>query len=153
MGKTAVGLFESRGSVDGVVRALAVEGFLSNDVRVLSEPLDMPSTGALSTPHTDFEVALTRDLMAMGATEAHAEAYVEGVRRGEILVFATAPSDKADAAVAIMNRHGAVGVDEVSGEQSSLPGTGPKDAPPDREPSVLSGRASSTGRGARLFVW
>src|SRR5664279_405613 len=111
MAKTAVGLFKDQGSVDSVVRALEADGFRAEDARVLSEPLDMPSSGVMSTPRVDFEVGLTRDLRAMGATDAHAAAYVERVRRGGVLVFATAPGDKADAAVAIMNRHRATGVE------------------------------------------
>ena len=153
MAKTAVGLFKDGGSVDGVVKALEGEGVSSGDIRVLNEPLDMPSSGVLSTPRVDFETALTRDLIAMGASEAHAAAYVEGVRRGGTLVFATAAGDKADAAVAIMNSHGAAGVDEVLGQETSLPGTGQSAAAPVRETSVLAGAAPSYGSGARLFVW
>ncbi len=152
MAKTAVGLFENRSSVDDVVRALKADRFGAKDVRVLSEPVDMGGGGAMSTPHTDFEVDLTRDLRAIGATEAHVKAYVEGVRRGGIMVFATGPGDKADAAVAIMNSHGAVEVDEVSGSDLQLPGA-EQNAAPDLEASVLAGRTRSRGKGARLFVW
>ena len=34
MSKTAVGLFENSGLVDGVVRDLTAEGFLEKDIRV-----------------------------------------------------------------------------------------------------------------------
>ena len=80
MAKTAVGLFENSGLADEVVRDLVASGFLRNDVRVLSEPREMAGSGLMSTPHTDFEVALTRDLTAFGVLEADAEAYVQGVR-------------------------------------------------------------------------
>ena len=153
MAKTAVGLFENRNSVDDVVRALEADGFGAEDVRILSEPVDMTISGVMSTPRVDFEVELTRDLRAMGATDAHAAAYVEGVRRGGILVFATAPGNKADAAVAIMNRHRASGVEEVGGSDASLPGVSQSDAAPVRETSVLAGASPSFGSGARLFVW
>ena len=153
MAKTAVGLFKDQGSVDSVVRALEADGFRAEDVRVLSEPLDMPSSGVMSTPRVDFEVGLTRDLRAMGATDAHAAAYVAGVRRGGILVFATAAGDKADAAVGIMNGHGAVGVEEVGGGSPELPNADQGAAAPVRETSVLAGAAPSFGSGARLFVW
>ena len=81
MAKTAVGLFENRSSVDEVVGELKASGFPQKDVRVLGEPREMAGSGVTSTPHTDFEVDLTRDLKAIGATEADAEAYVRGVRR------------------------------------------------------------------------
>ena len=38
MAKTAVGLFESSGSADEVVRDLEASGFLRKDVRILKEP-------------------------------------------------------------------------------------------------------------------
>ncbi len=67
MAKTAVGLFENSGSADEVVRDLEASGFLRKDVRVLKEPLEMSGSGLMSTPHTDFEVGLTRDLTANAA--------------------------------------------------------------------------------------
>jgi hypothetical protein len=59
MTKTAVGLFENSGLVDGVVRDLESNGILSKDIRVVSEPLEIAGGGVLSTPRTDFEVDLT----------------------------------------------------------------------------------------------
>ena len=69
MAKTAVGLFENSGSADEVVRDLEARGFLRTDVRILKEPLEMAGSGLMSTPHTDFEVELTRDLTAFGVLE------------------------------------------------------------------------------------
>ncbi len=69
MAKTAVGLFENPGSVDEVVRDLEASGFPKDDVRVLGEPREMAGSGLMSTPHTDFEVDLIRDLRAIGAAE------------------------------------------------------------------------------------
>ena len=94
MAKTAVGLFESSGSADEVVRDLEASGFLRKDVRILKEPLEMAGSGLMSTPHTDFEVGLTRDLMAFGVLEADAEDYVQGVRRGGVMVFATGSGER-----------------------------------------------------------
>jgi hypothetical protein len=144
MTKTAVGLFENSGLVDGVVRDLESNGILSKDIRVVSEPLEIAGEGVLSTPRTDFEVDLTHDLMAFGVVQAEAEAYVEGVQRGGVIVFAT--GQKAEAAAEIMNRHGAVGVEKVSGAESALPHV-------DHDPSGQSGGSSSTSSGARMFVW
>src|SRR5271165_2311003 len=121
MAKTAVGLFENSGSADGVVRDLTSKGFLQNDIRVLGEPVEIPGSGLMSTPHTDFEVSLIRDLTAFGVVEADAEAYVQGVRRGGLMVFATGPGKQADQAAEIMNRHGAVEIEEISAPQPALP--------------------------------
>jgi len=89
MAKTAVGLFENSELADEVVRDLVANGFLKNDVRVLGEPREMAGSGLMSTPHTDFEVQLARDLIVLGVLEAEAKDYVQGVRRGGVMVFAT----------------------------------------------------------------
>jgi len=99
MARTAVGLFENPVSVDAVVRDLEASGILSKDVRVLGEPLEMAGSGVMSIPHTDFEVGLTRDLTAFGVVEADAEAYVRGVRRGGVMVFASGSDDRSEAAI------------------------------------------------------
>jgi len=153
MAKTAVGLFENPGSVDEVVRDLKASGFPQKDIRVLGEPRDMAGSGVMSTPHTDFEVVLIRDLRAIGAAEADAEAYVRGVRRGGVMVFATGPGEKADAAAEIMNRHCAVEIEELSASVPHLPSTAGDDVAPGRDSSVQAGRVRSPGAGARLFVW
>ncbi len=153
MAKTAVGLFENPASVDEVVRDLEASGILSKDVRVLGEPREMAGSGVMSIPHTDFEVGLTRDLTAFGVVEADAEAYVRGVRRGGVMVFATGSGEKADAAAEIMNRHHAVEIEELSASRPELPSAHNGEAPPVRDLSVQTGRSRSAGGGARLFVW
>jgi hypothetical protein len=73
MAKTAVGLFENSGLAEEVVRDLEATGFPKNDIRVLGESREMAGSGLMSTPHTDFEVGLIRDLTAFGVIEADAE--------------------------------------------------------------------------------
>ena len=153
MAKTAVGLFENPASVDEVVCDLEVSGIISKDVRVLGEPREMAGSGMMSIPHTDFEVSLTRDLTAFGIVEADAEAYVRGVRRGGVMVFATGSPEKADAAAAIMNQNCAVEIEELSASAPHLPSTVGDDAPSGRDSSIQVGRVRSPGAGARLFVW
>ena len=155
MAKTAVGLFENPGSVEEVVRELKASGIPQKDVRVLREPREMAGSGVMSTPHTDFEVDLIRDLRAIGAAEADAEAYVRGVRRGGVMVFATGSGEQADAAVEIMNHHCAVEIEELNTSVQYLPGTVSKgdDVVPGHDGSVQVGRVRSPGDGARLFVW
>lgn len=153
MAKTAVGLFENSALVDDVVRDLEANGFLPKVVRVLGEPREMAGSGLMSTPHTDFEVGLIRDLTVFGVVEADAEDYVQGVRRGGVMVFATGLGDKAEAAAQIMNRHGAVEVEKINASQPDLPTADHGETPPVRELSVQTGRFRSPGSGARLFVW
>ena len=153
MAKTAVGLFENSGLADEVVRDLEATGFPGKDVRVLGEPREMAGSGLMSTPRTDFEVDLIRDLAAFGVLEADAKSYVQGVRRGGVMVFATSSSEKADAAAEIMNRHGAVEIEEISASRPELPNADPGRATPARDTSIQTGRFRSPGSGARLFVW
>jgi hypothetical protein len=136
MAKTAVGLFENSGLADEVVRDLEATGFPGKDVRVLGEPREMAGSGLMSTPRTDFEVDLIRDLAAFGVLEADAESYVQGVRRGGVMVFATSSSEKADAAAEIMNRHGAVEIEEISASRPELPNSGPRYFYPNWEVSL-----------------
>ena len=153
MAKTAVALFENSGLVDGVVRDLTAKGVLQKDIRVLGELIEMPGSGPTSTPRTDFEVDLIRDLTAFGVVEADAEAYVQGVRRGGVLVFATGSGEKADKAAEIMNRHGAVEIETIGASGPALPNADVVEETSVREPSTQTGRVRSPGSGARLFVW
>jgi hypothetical protein len=159
MSKTAVGLFENSGVAEQVVHDLDAIAFPRNEVRVLKETLDMALAGVTSTPHTDFEVGLGRDLKAIGASEAEANAYVQGVRRGGVLVFATGSSVEVDSAAAIMNRHGALKVEELIGREpggsGAMGGSLPlsRDANMPARETTQTGRVRQSGDGARMFVW
>ena len=153
MPKTAVGLFENRGLADQVVHDLEVSGFPRDDVRVLVESRDMTVTGVMSFPRTDFEVELGRELKAIGANEWEAKAYVQGVRRGGVLVFATGSNEKVDNAAEIMNRHGTLEVEELIGRELNPGGMVGENAPLVNESRFQTGRIRQSGGGARLFVW
>jgi hypothetical protein len=153
MPKTAVGLFNNSSLADQVVRDLEASGLPRDDVRVLSEPLNMVVTGMMSTPRNDFQVGLNRDLRKIGATEAEAEAYVQGVRRGGVLVFASGPDEKIGAAAEIMNRHSPVEVEELTGGELNLPSTTGRNVNATHDGSVLTGRTRQAGGGARMFSW
>ena len=51
-------------------------------------------------------------LVGLGVPEEEAGYYTEGVRRGGALLSASVPDDRVDEAVAMMNRHGAVNIDQ-----------------------------------------
>jgi hypothetical protein len=92
-----------------------------------------------------------RELRGIGAADADAAAYVQGVRSGGVMIFATGEGEKADTAAGIMNQHFAVEVEELNGSEPHLPSTNADD--PARVGSVQVGRVRSPGAGARLFVW
>jgi len=152
--KTAVGLFESGHRVDDVVREIEALGFPWNEVRTLAEPASFEITGVMSFPRLDFEVDLRRELARIGATQAEIEFYVEGLRRGGALVLATSDDDKqVDAAAELMNRRGAMGLEEVTGPEPHLPRVVREGSSPTAYTSVLAGRVRQSGGGVCFFVW
>jgi hypothetical protein len=153
MSKTVVGLFENSSLADQVVHDLEASGFPRDDVRILSEPMDMAVTRVMSTPHNDFQVSLNRDLRKIGATDQEANAYVQGVRHGGVLVFASGPDGKIEAAAEIMNRHSPVEVEELTGGELDLPSATGKTVARVQNSSVLTGRTRQAGGGARMFSW
>ena len=153
MPKTAVGLFENSGLADQVVRDLEASGFPRNDVRILGESLDMAGSGVMGIPNIDFEVSLNRELRTIGASRTEAEAYVKGVRRGGVLVFASGSDEKIDAAAEIMNRHRPIEVEELTGGKLNLPSTTGENVTPTHAGSVQTGRVRQSGSGARVFAW
>ena len=153
MPKTVVGLFENAGLADAAVGEIVALGFPRQEVRTMREPTDLDVTGVMSFPRLDFEVALNREITRIGATIPEARAYVEGLRRGGALVFATGSDENVETAGNIMNRHGAVEVEDVIGAEPQLPGVVHKNMTPIRESAVMAGRIRQPGGGACFFVW
>ncbi len=153
MPRTTVGLFEDPESVEDVVREIETLGFPREEVRVVDEPRTFPVTGVMSFARLDFEADLVRELMRIGATKAEAQAYMDGLRRGGALVLATGSDEKVDKAADIMNRRGAVEIEETSGPEPRTPSTVHENAMPAPESSVMAGRIRQPGGGACLFVW
>ena len=152
MPKTAVGLFENPGAVDDVVHEIEALGFPRNEVRTLGEPVAFEVTGVMSFPRVDFEVDLTRALAGIGATDADARIYVDGLRRGGALVFATGSGEKVGSAAEIMKQHGAVDVEETTGGEPYLPSVDQESMSSTRDSPVQTGRVRQSGGGA-YFVW
>jgi hypothetical protein len=153
MPKTTGGLFENPDLVDDVVREIEALGFPRKEVRTLEEPATFEVTGVMSFPRLDFEVELSRELTRIGATKVEAQAYVKGLRRGGALVFATGSDEKLDAAANVMNRHGAVEIEETSGPEPGLPHVVHENMTPMRDSPVQAGRVQRPGGGACFFVW
>ena len=153
MPKTVVGLFENPQLVDDAVREIEALGLPRRDVRTMKEPASFEVTGIMSFPRIDFEVDLSRELARIGATIPETRAYVEGLRRGGALAFATGSDEKVDAAANIMNRHGAVEVEEVTGSEPELAPVGHHGATPKCNSSVMTGRVRQADGGACVFVW
>jgi len=152
MPKTAVGLFQNRNVVGQVVRDIESAGFPRTEVRAIGEPLDLGVTGVLSIPRVDFEVDLFRELSRMGASRTAAQAYVDGVRSGGVLVFATGSDDQVVQAAGIMNRHGAVQTQEDNAPEPHLHSRYRESGAALATGTVQTGRLRQGG-GACLFFW
>jgi hypothetical protein len=166
MAETAVGLFENLGTADSVVDALRANGLPSNGIRVLSKPSAAQGGNGSNTPSIDFASSLTKDLRSMGATDWECEAYVDGVRRGNALVFATGSHAQADTAIGVMNAYDPIELEEFSTASTAQTGirTG---AMRKREGITLKGEEAAVpegvtlgsekerarSEGARVFSW
>jgi hypothetical protein len=153
MSETAVGLFQNPSVADQVVKEINAGAFPRIEIRILGEPREMSVNGAMSTPRLDFEVGLNRELEAIGATSDEANAYVRGVRRGGVLVFATGTSAQVDKAAEIMNRHEAIEVEELIGSGLPTDSLAGETMTRIQDSSTQTGRISQPGSGARMFVW
>jgi hypothetical protein len=152
MPKTVVGLFENPALVDDAIREIEALGIPRQEVRSLQEPANFAVTGIMSFPRLDFETDLTRELTRIGATDPEAHAYLEGLRRGGALVFATGSDEQIALAGRIMNLNGAVEIEEVSGTEPHMPVVAHRHMPKLDSP-VLAGRVRESGGGACVFVW
>jgi uncharacterized protein (TIGR02271 family) len=92
MAKTVIGLFDDHREAQPIVQALVDDGFRREDIRTL----------------TSQEEASVGTLSAHGVPEAEAQAYADAVRRGGAVVLVDAADDRANRAVAIMQRAPAV---------------------------------------------
>jgi hypothetical protein len=146
MSKTSVGVFATPVLAEAVAEEIRGTGVAPGEVRLLSEPQDMPVNNVLSTPGIDFSLSLSRELVAIGASEPEAQAYVDAVRQGGALVFATGTEAQVDGAAAIMNRHNAAQVKELSGVEPLLPVAEIGNV------TTLAG-PSHAPEGARIFTW
>jgi hypothetical protein len=158
MPKTVVGLFENDRFVDEAIREIEALGFPLQEVRTIKEPLSFPVTGVMSFPRLDFEVELGRELTRIGATITESRSYVEGLRRGGALAFATGSDEngsdqKMKAAGDIMNRHGAINVEHVVGSEPHLRLPGQADTQALDDNAVMAGRVRQPSGGAVVFVW
>ncbi len=153
MPKTVVGLFENARLVDDAVREIEALGFPVQEVRRMKEPAYFEVTGVMSFPRLDFEVDLSRELTRIGATKPEVRAYVEGLRRGGALALATGSDEKVEAARNIMNLHGAVEVEVVTGSEPQLPVVVHQSMTPMHDSTVMAGRVREPADGAHVFVW
>jgi hypothetical protein len=127
-------------------------------MRIVAKPVAMNASDrntGMSTPHTDFEVELVRQLTRMGVERSEAIAYREGVPSGGVLLIATGPDSQVDAAAEAMNREGADRVEKGRGAgafESAAQHEGTAEVSVNDD-TVQAGRVRYGSGGARVFVW
>ena len=177
MSETAVGLFEDAVVAEAVVDSLRAHGFPSSSIRVVAAPgtASVASLGSETGINTgfnngNFATGVTKDLRAMGATEYESNAYLAGLHRGNVLVYATGSKSQANQAVAVMNQYSALEIEEFATagvsassapvEKTDLGTINPESRLPEsnltvgaHEKSYTSHSSRSKSEGARVFAW
>jgi hypothetical protein len=157
MAATAVGLFVSSSVAEAVVDALRAHGMPSRGIRTIGQAANFPMPTVASTPGNDSFAGLARDLRSMGATDHEIEAYLDGVRRGNVLVLSTGTLQQADAASAIMNQFTALEVEEYTNASGAIRPEGHDGIhaglSDGRAGNFKADRMQARGDGAKLFSW
>jgi len=105
MAKTVIGLFEDQSQIQQVLQELEQQGFQRNSLKVMGSG----NHGQGNQQRVDVN-----SLTGAGVPQEDAHIYAEGVRRGGTLVQLSAPDDRAETAYEIMQRSGAVDLDNHS---------------------------------------
>lgn len=113
MARTVVGLMDTPMSGQDLIQALADAGFDRKDIRMLMVDRQQ---GMFSWKHADATTGgparyPVDDLKELGVPEKHAQYYLEGVRRGGLLVTVRTDDDSAGRAADIMHGKGAIDID------------------------------------------
>jgi hypothetical protein len=152
MTATAVGLFTDASVAESVAKALRAIAVPPRGIRIISSPANAAADGVSSTPKNDFVANLSRDLHSMGAVDHEIDAYLAGVRRGNVLVFATGTLAQADAASAVMNTYEPIEVEEFTNTATSPKSSRAAEAGA-HDFNSSAERKRVRHDGARLFSW
>ncbi len=153
MPRTTVGLFRHPSELEAAVKEIEAMGFPRQEIRIVDEPKTFDVTGVMSFARLEYETELRRELSRIGASKKEVEDYVDGLRKGGALVLVTGFDGQVDAAAEVMNRHGAVQVEETSGPEPDFPGIPRASGAVGIQETVLAGRIRRPGGGACVFVW
>ena len=102
MGMTVVGLFETLAEAQAAETELKQNGFASHEID-LREPYGAEQRSG------DMN-GILQELRSDGVPEAESRLYVAGVQQGDTLLFLRTTNDRAQLALDIMNRHGALDI-------------------------------------------
>jgi hypothetical protein len=152
MAKTVIALFKNPVVVEDVVKEIENLGIPKQEIETVREPVTFSDNGVMSFTRLDYEVELKHALGEIGAKKSEEEAYIQGLRNGGALVLASGSDAIVETAAEIMNRRGAIDIEQPRTPQAELPEPEFEDALPNRDVAVEAGRIRVDGSGARLFV-
>ena len=109
MATTVVGFFENHGAAENVVRELTAGGFRREDVQIQSGE---PSGGGAQTGFGAKVSNFFNSLFGDDVSEEERGYYAEAIRRGNAVVTVRAEEGAADRVAEIMDRNGAIDIDE-----------------------------------------
>lgn len=133
--QTITAFFDSRDDASNAALMLRRAGVSDGDVTVSPDAAALGTVSTTDRPATGFWAALEN---MFGGTDDH-DTYVEGVRRGGTMLTAHVDDNKVDAAVAILEEHGSIDMDEQEATWRSEGWTGAT--------AVTGGGIADTGVG------
>lgn len=131
MAKTLIGIFDDMASADNVLRELRAAGMPQEQMRLLENSEARAAAGKDDQSWGEKMSGWFRSLFDGDDERMLADNYAEAWRRGHYLVVADVESNEADRVADIMNRYGAIDVDEraASWEGASYAGNIDRSAP------------------------
>jgi len=169
MKETAVGLFADSGVANAAASALRENGIKSENIRVVSATGSSGTNGATGD---EFSSSFSKEIRTMGVSERESDAYLGGLRKGNVLVYATGTREEAAKAVDVMNEFSAIEIEEFAAAAAGAPRGGealhttdmgtinPESRLPESQVTIGAHEKSYTSHasrkkteGARVFSW
>lgn len=129
MATTVIGLFDSTQRANMAVRDLETSGVSKSNVEVISKP-----GGAAG--------GLTDKLRNAGIPDDMVRAYDEGIRRGHTLVHVSAEDRSADLVADVLDRHGAMHIEDLLTTRTTSQAAGARPAQQPQAAKPTPGRAA-----------
>jgi hypothetical protein len=89
----------------------------------------------------------------MGATERECEAYLAGVRRGNVLVFVNGSQAQIETALTVMNAYEPIEIEEFAFTAQGLPGIHTGESIIHESNRLSADRERTKSEGVRVFSW
>ena len=119
MARTVVGLFKNQQEAQNVKHDLVNEGYSAENIRLVANDGSVETSASTDKEATDtgFGATISNFFHSLtGGNPPESKQYAEGVSKGGAFLAVTVPDNRADAAAAVLERHGARDVNEQAGQ-------------------------------------